>query len=572
MTRPSPLACTECRKHHLKCDANKPSCSRCAEVQSRCVYVPSRRGARRKESNRYRHALTLTNAGGAREAQQSELPIGGHLNGNSSDQQGVEADRWVPDSRLVRLYYENHHPAHPILVPASFYAKRNYPQYLHQVVKFIGCQYSRLVPRDSLYEQTAAVLRNPEKTACMVQALLLYSSIMYARNVFSVADDAFSQAVDIALELGMYQRTFAQTYAAGKELEAESLRRTWWELYCLEVTMASLLQTTNLRCANVPHDVLLPCDESFYGSSPSTIPTPLTLASFRMRVFNGDDDLSPRYSVYTYRIEAISILARVVVLNSLPETHADHLQAVVNAIVSWSNHLPPDKVDVIDTHGNMDEMLFQAHTTIHYAAMLLHLPRGNLRLRFPAATPTLCPVTPYRLSPSFTRHVHDVKATESSKKMSNLLSVRSNVQGCSPFIVFALVLSGIVQITTAESHTPECAEHHHNRVMLVLGCLKQLIPSWPLAEEAYRYLQSVSKQKLILRAQNLSVDEDNTIPLQPVQVGSGPDISSPIVAEDSNNNTSIEMVDPRILSAYMDPTCSDSFLINQMFGYGELFT
>lgn len=42
------LACTECRKQHLKCDARKPSCSRCLQNELICQYLPSRRGGRRK--------------------------------------------------------------------------------------------------------------------------------------------------------------------------------------------------------------------------------------------------------------------------------------------------------------------------------------------------------------------------------------------------------------------------------------------------------------------------------------------------------------------------------------------
>lgn len=48
------LACTECRKQHLKCDARKPTCSRCLQNEYFCQYLPSRRGGRRKtrEPNR----------------------------------------------------------------------------------------------------------------------------------------------------------------------------------------------------------------------------------------------------------------------------------------------------------------------------------------------------------------------------------------------------------------------------------------------------------------------------------------------------------------------------------------
>lgn len=45
------LACTECRKQHLKCDAKKPTCSRCLQNAYFCQYLPSRRGGHRKPRN-----------------------------------------------------------------------------------------------------------------------------------------------------------------------------------------------------------------------------------------------------------------------------------------------------------------------------------------------------------------------------------------------------------------------------------------------------------------------------------------------------------------------------------------
>jgi Fungal Zn(2)-Cys(6) binuclear cluster domain len=41
---PVPLACTECRSRHLKCDAKSPSCTRCSTDARECCYIKSRRG------------------------------------------------------------------------------------------------------------------------------------------------------------------------------------------------------------------------------------------------------------------------------------------------------------------------------------------------------------------------------------------------------------------------------------------------------------------------------------------------------------------------------------------------
>jgi len=59
-TPPVPLACTECRLRHLKCDAGVPTCGRCRAEGRSCCYVKSRRGWK----GRKRKGSTATSAGG----------------------------------------------------------------------------------------------------------------------------------------------------------------------------------------------------------------------------------------------------------------------------------------------------------------------------------------------------------------------------------------------------------------------------------------------------------------------------------------------------------------------------
>lgn len=414
-----------------------------------------------------------------------------HLNGLSAYEGSLESI--VPEGRLVRLFYENFHSAHPVLVPASLYEKWKYPPCLHQVVKFIGSHYSVVLNNDILHESTwLAIKGTAERTPHMVKVLLLYSIIMRARNETSQAESSLTQAIDIAIELGTHREDFATAFSGGREHEAESLRRTWWELFTWEVYMATLHEKSTLRCNDISFDVWLPCEELTYASL-CAIPQPQSLASFRMRAFMEDEEIS-RYSSFAYRIEAVCILARVLVLNSLPETHHDHLQAVANNVVSWIHHLPQQKIDIVDMYGNIDEMLFQAHFTIQYAAMLLHLPRSNIRPRLPHPMLLICPMTPFRLSPSLTRHVHDVKTIEASKKLSNLLSVRSNAPSYSPLVVLGSILCGLVQLAATERHGRECYDHHHNRIVLILGCLKLLRDKWTLAQEAHSHLRNIAAE------------------------------------------------------------------------------
>ncbi|KJK77341.1 hypothetical protein H634G_07080 [Metarhizium anisopliae BRIP 53293] len=475
---------------------------------------------------------------------------------------------YVPEDRLVRLFYENFHQAHPILVPPGQYERRNYPAYLQQVVKFIGSHYSMVLSGDEFYDSTASTLaaHSADKSCSMVQALLLHSIILCARNERPRAETSLAQAISIAIEIGMYQKDFATLFANNDEFESESLRRTWWELFIWEICMRTLQQKFHFRCSDVPNEVLLPCEESTYASL-QAIPPPASLAAFRARVFadDDDDDEDPapcQYSSFSYRIEAFHILARVLVLNSIPETHPDRLQAIANTLVSWAHLLPPQKIDIVDIYGGIDEMLFQAQFIIHYAAMLLHLPRSNLRPRFPEQSMTIiCPVTPVRLSPSLTRNVHDVKTIGASKELSNLLSVHCVPQGYSPFVVFGTIFCGLVQLAASEAHSSECSDHHLNRVVLALGSLNMLRTKWRLAQEAYRHLKGAARQTSTIRPEGRPLQDTSGVSASTrnLVVADG-GMLGPAADYDAVNGS----ISSLFLSAYIDPTCSDPFPLSQM--------
>jgi len=247
MAGPSSLACTECRKHHIKCDAKRPSCSRCLDARLDCTYLPSRRGGRRKSqvhrpqpSGDLLHPpplpqqIPIVTPG----CDASVVSLGRHA---QTDPAPTALDLPEIDTRLVRLFYENFHPGHPILLPSSLYEEQKYPDYLQQVVKFVGSHYSQRISGDVLRQATADQLHaSSERSPSMVQALLLYSIFLCARGESAEAQAALSQAVDIALELGMYLREFATSFSKGNEMEAESLRRTWWELFIVDVDAAAL--------------------------------------------------------------------------------------------------------------------------------------------------------------------------------------------------------------------------------------------------------------------------------------------------------------------------------------------
>lgn len=55
--RPSPLACIQCRKRHLKCNGKPPECGRCRARGSECIYEESRRGYKKTKKTPADHSI-----------------------------------------------------------------------------------------------------------------------------------------------------------------------------------------------------------------------------------------------------------------------------------------------------------------------------------------------------------------------------------------------------------------------------------------------------------------------------------------------------------------------------------
>lgn len=479
--------------------------------------------------------------------------------------EGARSKIWESDDRLVRLYYENFHVAHPVLVPSALYYSRDYPQYLQLVVNLIGSHYLPSGPSQQLKDAANSELTTTQdRSPCMVQAWLLYSISLYARDDWADAQDAISKAATLATELGMQRREYTSSMDSEQSIEAESMRRTWWELYLVDIMMSVSLKPIHLRCSVTMPEVSLPCEESVYAKG-TEVPIPTRFMSYKSRIFAAEETL---FSSFSYRIDAMMILCRVLVLNQVRDPHRDHLQAIENALVSWVNHLPPKKLDIIDAYGNVDEMMFQAHIVIAYAAMLLHLPRSELQPLLPPRGDVFWPCSPGTLSPTFSRVVHSIKATEASRRISDFVSICPNIQKHTPLIIPALGLCGMIQLATSVSHSEECLDHHCNRVTLVLGCLRVTRRTWNSADTAFNRVRTCAAEVLCdsmekWNARSLDKPGSSTqLADNPGNVDAG-GRSLPLL---SDNHTQPPVSLPQ---GYIDSTCYDTSLFNY-FGDFEI--
>ncbi|KAJ5493436.1 hypothetical protein N7539_002182 [Penicillium diatomitis] len=466
-------------------------------------------------------------------------------------------DPWSQDDRSLRLYYENFHIAHPILAPSAVYYDQEYPRFLQMVVNFVGSHYLPSSPGQEEREKVLAELTcHADRSPCMVQAWLIYSIAIYARGEWVEAQDALSRGIAIALNIGMNRREFATSVHPENSIEAESLRRTWWELYVTDILIAAPSKSNTFLCSTMTPEVGLPCEESVYtGTCP--IPPSKKILDFKRRVFAPEETV---FSSFSYRIEATDILCRALVLSRLKDYHRDHLQAVENALVSWINHLPARKLDIVDSYGNIDEMMFQAHVTIAYATMLLHLPRSDLQPVLSQTDEKFWPVASRHLASTLNRPVHSIKATEASRRISDAISLCPNVLKHSPFVIPALALCGMIQLATSVKHTEECFDHHYNRVTLILGCLKSTKRIWGLADAAYNHLRTSAADAL-----SDSMERWCTEPLRKFfPADASPTSTDRTAAQSARPITAIsdgqDMAFQPMLPSFVDPTCyNDSF-------------
>ncbi|KAI4743846.1 hypothetical protein E4T50_05781 [Aureobasidium sp. EXF-12298] len=358
---------------------------------------------------------------------------------------------------VVNLYYSYFHSAHPILLPRHMY-DHNYPSYLQSVVHFIGSHYSASQSGDSLRAQTATALRdNSQRSAYMVQARLLFAIAIHARGEPSEGQAMLQDAIGLAISLGMNKKEFAALNSDSSPCLEESFRRTWWELFVTEGIMSAIHRKPTMLTRSVISEVLLPCEDSTFTDG-ACISARSTLAEFTDRHFAEEEII---FSSSCYRIEAVQILSRVLSIANA-EAHPDEVQAIDNSLAAWSHYVPPEKRDIISNSGEVDELLFQAHMLIHWATILLHMPR----------------------------------TTDASKELSNLAAFRCPVQKHTPFFICALVIASVVQLAACTLHNCRCMYQHRDRITLVVGLLKSLASNWACAGSVLVKIKKIAAKVL----------------------------------------------------------------------------
>ncbi|KAF9883854.1 hypothetical protein FE257_002745 [Aspergillus nanangensis] len=525
---PSLLACLLCRQKHLKCDGRTPVCGRCAATGTECQYTPSRRGYKGPSKKRRAnpsspdqtpidlstafdpHGLinipadwnlqnTLNHYVPVATLPTSSTASPGQTDNSVSSQPPVRFanDPLTPDSLstipgdgyLVDIFYTYFHPSHPILPPLRLLYCSYLPPYFEQVIKFIGSHFTPAASSDVYRPTVVTSVMEQEGSIEKLQALIMLAVVLHSRNERAEAGECLFAAVDLAFELGVHTKSFAKTMGDGDPVREECLRRTWWELFIIEGLLTALGVQQSFRTNLVPAEVPLPCEERVYqdGRAP---PPPPTIAQFDERVF-ADEERD--FSSYTYRIEAIRILGRVVGIQDLIEGQQDHVEAIDARITSWFHHLPESKAELLRPDGSVDEMMFQANMIVNGASVYLHFPRSDLLSSPAMASEVICGHNGPCAIPAFSHHAHAMKALKAASEISSLASIRMPVVKHTPFFICSLVLSSIVQLAACSVKAGQMPDPSRDRLTLTIGVFKSLARTWAISQTIMRQIKAVSR-------------------------------------------------------------------------------
>ena len=176
------------------------------------------------------------------------------------------------DSRLMDLYFEFFHHAHPCVLPRRFlerFLSDERAKLLLQVIYYIGSLFDPLVSSDILQDKVNSALsytRSGQKPthAFDVGAVLLYSIAIYWRQGSDEGTALLKESIFMASNLGMHRKGFASQNGQGDVVLEECWRRTWWQIFMADAHLAGAAHTSALHTRDIEMTVDLPCEESEY--------------------------------------------------------------------------------------------------------------------------------------------------------------------------------------------------------------------------------------------------------------------------------------------------------------------
>jgi Fungal Zn(2)-Cys(6) binuclear cluster domain/Fungal specific transcription factor domain len=420
-----------------------------------------------------------------------------------------------PD-HLVDAFYSFFHPAHPFIVPRLLYIRNpsSVRSCLRAAMRFTGSHFLPGCSNMETLRHNALVVEIPlaPDDGTKVQAMLLMAMTLFARFEQSDARALMGQAIDLALGLKMYQRDYSFRAGHGDPTLEESWRRTWWELYtisCLLTTLTGPAAIWPLR--DVQSDVPLPSEEESYRlCRPVTVFR--TTQEMQIREFLTEES---GFSSFGYQVEATRLLGKVLGLGSDTCCVRDSaVEAMDGALSNFLLSLPPEKREIIESDGIVDEVLFNAHMIINWALILLHRPRSWLSSGL-YHYETACTLNAGAgeqglgemgdsVSLFDAQAVHTSKAISAASQMLKAATVRTAWKRHTPCFTCAAATAAVVLLPAyAVERDVQMSQVLQGRLQLTINSLTRTGEVWPLARVVKIQVAEFATKILLARG-NLS--------------------------------------------------------------------
>ncbi|KAL5041892.1 hypothetical protein BDW71DRAFT_201033 [Aspergillus fruticulosus] len=385
-----------------------------------CHFIPSRRGRKCRPAVPDRTCTSLSSP-------MPSIPFTTHL---QEQQQQSPQPASLMGRDFISLYYLHFHEAHPFLPPMEILLQSNPPSYLLDIMELISMHYLSPHFFHNSSSDLLVAVQAADLTVEKTQALLLLAIVQHGQQQAHAARSCLGQALQCALELGLDRRDGSDALSVDAPLRAESLRRTWWEIFVVDVLLAAVqvdgyLQFEMKETPKVP----LPCAPEEYQPGCT-----------RNSLFCSDIEFTP----CAYRIEAAMMLRKCLRTGGAHATK-ETLNVLSAAITAWFHRLPSRR-PILRLNGVVDEIMMQAVMMMHCATIYLHFSRSCLLAFLPITGRILCSSPPAFVTTSLDPQLHTVKVAEGAVQLSSLASLSTTVVNHTPFFACTLVLSSVIQV------------------------------------------------------------------------------------------------------------------------------
>jgi hypothetical protein len=170
---------------------------------------------------------------------------------------------------LTNAFYAYFFPSHPFLLPRNQMLELLHTTelgHLELAIQYIGSFYVTAAPTRAYQEalQQYLMRNNPPKDGTLVQAMLLLAVGLHISDQEDESTTVMYSALELALDLGMNQRSYVTSNGRNNSLFEESWRRTWWELFVIDGLFSGVNAKYKMQLQKVDTNMPLPCEEVDY--------------------------------------------------------------------------------------------------------------------------------------------------------------------------------------------------------------------------------------------------------------------------------------------------------------------